>query len=355
MASWGDILAELRVQQQQNPQVAPFDAVRRRHLARIQQLTGRPTVLYATAWTGNAGVDPSLLSIVPEDMHGFLEVLTGINGPTLDIIVHSPGGSAEAAEALVSFIRSRFTDVRVIIPHAAMSAATMFAFSASRLVMGTHSFLGPIDPQFILQTEVGRIPVPAHAILEQFEQAKRECANPQLLAAWMPMLRQYGPALIVQCQLAQDLARSLVGDWLARYMFAHIADPADRAARAATVANHFANHANFKSHGRFVDRAAAKALNVVVDDLETDAALEDAVMSAFHATTHTFNGTGAVKLVENHAGRAFIKTSRQVVMQQQVPVPAQPPAPPAPPPQAPQAPPAQQPQAPQQPPQAGGP
>jgi membrane-bound ClpP family serine protease len=111
-------------------------------------------------------------------------------------------------------MRSMFTNVRVIIPHAAMSAATMLACSANRILMGTHSFLGPIDPQFILQTETGRSAVPAHAILAQFELAKKECADPTKLAAWIPMLRQYGPALLVQCQLAQDLSRSLVGEWL---------------------------------------------------------------------------------------------------------------------------------------------
>jgi ClpP class serine protease len=55
-----------------------------------------------------------------------------------------------------------------------MSAATMLACSANRIVMGKHSFLGPIDPQFIIQTELGRASVPAHAIEEQFELAKRE-------------------------------------------------------------------------------------------------------------------------------------------------------------------------------------
>lgn len=342
MASWGDILAELKVEHRTTPNVAPFDAVRRRHLARIQQVTGRPVVLYATNWTSPVNADPALLSIVPEDLQGFLEVLNGIPGPALDIVLHSPGGSAESVEALITYIRSRFSDIRVIIPHAAMSAATMFACAATRVSMGTHSFLGPIDPQFILQTEVGRIPVPAHAILEQFELAKRECANPQLLAAWMPMLRQYGPALIVQCQLAQDLSRSLVADWLARYMFAALPDPAARTTRAEAAASTLANHANFKSHGRFIDRAQAKALGLVGDDLEADAPLEDAVMSTFHSTTHTFNGTSAVKLVENHLGRAFIKSAGQVVVQRQVVQPPRPAPPPGPPQGAPPAAPPQQ-------------
>ena len=41
--------------------------------------------------------------------------------------------------------------------------------------------------------------------------------------------------------------------------------------------------------------------------LEDDEVLQDLVLSVFHATTHTFSGTGAAKVVENHTGRAFIK------------------------------------------------
>jgi hypothetical protein len=73
----------------------------------------------------------------------------------------------------------------------------------------------------------------------------------------------------------------------------------------------------------------------VVDDLEANANVEDATLGVFHATTHTFTGTSAVKLMENHRGRAFIKL-QQVVLPQgfglmPVPAPQQPAAPPPPP------------------------
>jgi hypothetical protein len=41
--------------------------------------------------------------------------------------------------------------------------------------------------------------------------------------------------------------------------------------------------------------------------LEVDEHLQDLALSVFHATTHTFTGTGAIKIMENHLGRAFIK------------------------------------------------
>jgi hypothetical protein len=179
--------------------------------------------------------------------------------------------------------------------------------------MGKHSFIGPIDPQFVLDTQLGRMPVPAHAIREQFEMAKEECRDQGLLPSWIPVLRQYGPALIIQCQLAIDLSQSLVGDWLGRYMFSRDVDGANR---GRAVAAALANHATFKSHGRFISREQARTLGLTVDNLEDDPKLEDLLLSVFHATTHTFSATPAVKLIENHNGRAFIKQQQVVVVQQ---------------------------------------
>jgi hypothetical protein len=65
---------------------------------------------------------------------------------------------------------------------------------------GKHSFLGPIDPQLILQTALGNRLVPVQNILEQFERALRDGADPVKLRVWAPMLTQYGPDLLVTCQ-----------------------------------------------------------------------------------------------------------------------------------------------------------
>jgi hypothetical protein len=85
--------------------------------------------------------------------------------------------------------------------------------------MGKHSFLGPIDPQFMLNTSLGSRMIPAQAIIEQFDKAKDECKDPNLVRAWLPMLSQYGPDLLISCQNATDLGEELVREWLAAYMF----------------------------------------------------------------------------------------------------------------------------------------
>lgn len=73
-----------------------------------------------------------------------MEVCKDLDGPNLDVLLHSPGGSPEAAASIVRYLRTKFSNVRVFVPLAAMSA-----LPANVIVMGKHSQLGPIDPQMV--------------------------------------------------------------------------------------------------------------------------------------------------------------------------------------------------------------
>lgn len=316
LPTWGELLKELMQLQHEGDHTVACDILRRKYLASLHELTGRNVIIYASKWLSPGAISPDLLSITDEDVHGMMEVLHGLKGDSLDLILHSPGGSAEATEAMVSYLRSKFDDIRVIIPQAAMSAATMLTCAANRVVMGKHSSLGPIDPQMILETPLGRKAVPAQAILDQFMRAQAECKDPALLASWLPMLGQYGPALLVECEEAITLSQELVSEWLEGYMFKGLEDAKERAGRVAVA---LANHTDFKSHGRHIDREKAKSLGgvgLVIEDLESSQEFQDAVLSVFHATMLTLDGTSAVKLIENHNGAAFVKLAQLMVVQQ---------------------------------------
>jgi hypothetical protein len=303
MPTWGEILAE--IQRTRTPQGAvDLDGVRRKYLRALSEHTGRPTILYATRWT-SPGANPEMVSISPEDVQGLMEVVHGLKGDKLDLILHSPGGSAEAAEAMVNYLRTKFKHIRAIVPHAAMSAATMLACACNEIVMGKHSSLGPIDPQFILATGAGPQAVPAQAILDQFEMAKEECKDPQKLGTWIPILQQYGPGLLVQSRNALKLSDTLVHEWLREHMFAGDKDAEGKAAKIAAFLN---NHEHFKSHGRYIPRDKLEKLGVRVVELEKDQKLQDLVLACYHSATHTFSyAPHVVKLFENNLGKAFVK------------------------------------------------
>ena len=361
MPTWGDILQEIQTTGQllrsQGVLVAPQDVVRRKYLAVASALTKRPTILYASAWLTNLGApSPTLLSVSDEDVHGFMEAVHGLSGPNLDLILHSPGGSASGAEAIVKYLRSKFDHIRIIVPHMAMSAATMIATSGDVVVMGNHSFLGPIDPQVILNTGIGARSVAAQAILEQFDLAKRDAADPVKLRVWAPMLSQYGPDLLVTCQNASDLSEALVSEWLASYL---LKGQKKAKKKAKKIARWLATHGNFKTHARPLSRDQLRAEGMPIDALEANRAEQDAFLSVYHAAAHTFSSTPALKIIENHLGKAFIKQGAvqqfQVFPQFPLPQPPQPPQPPQQPPHPQQPQPPQVPQPPAPPPPSPAP
>jgi len=301
MPTWGNILGEIRQSIQKGDQQA-FDTIRNKYLSQHAALTGRDTIIYASRWT-SGDAPPNLVSITDEDIHAFMEAISGLKNDSLDLILHSGGGSAEATDAIVSYLRQKFKHIRIIIPQAAMSAGTMLACSADVIVMGKQSSIGPIDPQFILQTSVGLQAIPAHAILEQFKRAQEDCSlNPKNLNSWSPMLNQYGPALLVRCQDQIDFGKELVGNWLKAYMF-----KGETEVIPDQIAEYLSNHANFKTHGKHISLEKASEIGLKILPLESDQQLQDSVLSAFHATMHAFSSTNTAKVVANQNGNCFLK------------------------------------------------
>lgn len=252
-------------------------------------------------------------SINEEDIQGFMEVVNGLDGDQLDIILHTPGGSIESTEAILIYLRSKFTNIRIIIPQAAMSAGTVLACGSNQLVMGTHSFIGPIDPQMQIRGRNGQVQsVPAQAVIEQFEMAKAECkADQRNIGVWLPIIEQYGPALLKQCEHASKLSQELVAKWLKLYM---LNEEENKESKADKIASTLASHGNFRSHGRHISVQQAIEWGLKVTPLESDKTLQDLVLSVFHATTQTFDGSGAAKIVENHNGKAFVKQYGRITL-----------------------------------------
>ena len=303
MPIWSEILTEIQNTAKSN-QPPNYDRIRRKYLSKLSTHTGRDTILYASAWLQKEDLAPtSRVSISDGDIQGFMEVCHGLKTRNLDLILHSPGGSATTAEAVVEYLRSRFDSIRVIVPQQAMSAATMIACAADEIIMGQHSFLGPTDPQLELATPLGYRLVPTQEIVDQFEHAVDQCKDPQNLNAWLPILGQYGPDIIAKCSELSTLSKLLVEKWLRSYMFKN--DLCGNA-MAGDIARWLASHTEFKSHARHLSRNLLKSKLLNITDLEADPILQDLVLSVYHATTHTLSGTFTAKIIENQIGKAFV-------------------------------------------------
>jgi len=331
MSSWNSILAEIASLNRPDSS----DIVRRKKMKAVQEITGQPLIIYASDFITPSPLKAQLsylMMISLADKDGFDEVTRNLpRGTAIDILLHSPGGSAEATESIVTLLRDRFSHIRFIIPNTAKSAATMLAMSGEQLLMDERSELGPTDPQMIITTQDGRtIAAPAQAIKDQFKAAQDEInADPGKLPSWVPILGWIGPALLAQCDNQLALAKELVSKWLEGYMFAGDADAKQKAEK---IAEHLADHNNFHSHARRVGIAELQALEVNVLDMRTEPALHDAVRDLYTSIALTLSNTGAYKIVENSNGEALIgnlqmQVMAQPILQQQAPQ-QQPPQPP---------------------------
>lgn len=281
--------------------------------------SGRSSV-YASGWLNKSGFDDSALAVQADDVHALMECCHGVEERELDLVVHSPGGSAEAAEQMVNYLRTQFDYIRCFIPLQAKSAATMVALGCDEVVLGLHSELGPIDPQILVPVPEGQRFAPAHAILRDFERAKREVgADISALPTWTPILRGYTGGLIEFCNQQIALAQDIVAGWLERYMLAHSdVEVKDRKATAEHISSYFGSEASydrFRTHGRPIRVEELEKLpGLRVRRLEEDDALQDAVLSVYHALDFTFGGP-ALKIVENHLGRRKARVAPQVVLE----------------------------------------
>lgn len=303
MATWQEITNEITAS---NP-----DTVRRTKLAALQQLTGRPVILYAVDMFNRLKIQSTGedISIDLSDKIGFIEAIRGLEGTELDVVLHSPGGSPEAAESIVHLLRSQFQNIRFIIPNIAKSAATMLVMSGDEIILGDNAELGPTDPQMIIN---GRFN-PAHAIIKQFDNAKKELSKSnEALPAWLPILQQYGPSLIVECENAIDLTHTLVKDWVKKYM---LKDDGNRARKANAISKFLVNKKHL-SHGRMIRLDELKEKGVKVKSAsECDPNLSEMIQDINYATLLTFNMTGAYKLFENHSGPGMYKVVQQQTLQ----------------------------------------
>ena len=280
-----------------------FKKTRLKYLERLQQYTGRGVVLYSANWLGNIDSEPELQSLDDADLQDMVEVIDDLGQDSFDLILHSPGGSVEAVEALVKYIRYAVKDLRVIVPHMAMSAATMLACAADIIVMGKQSSLGPIDPQITMKTPTGVRYVPARAIIKEFREVARHLKSNPGSILWTPIVAQYHPGLITHCNDAIGLSQKLVSKWLSAYMF----KSEKSNTMAKKISNYLSKYDGFHSHMRHIDVDTARQHGLKIQTLESDETLRDLVMSIHRATMITFDRTPTVKIIENSNGYTFAR------------------------------------------------
>lgn len=307
MSSWNDLLDELNSISAQDIQAREawyVEQMKKRLGVISQKRGGTNTIVYASAFLQKPGAPFAAIAITSEDINGLMSALYKTDPERgLTLVMHTPGGDPNAAETMVSYLRSRFKRIEVIIPAIAMSAGTMVSLGCDEIIMGRQSQLGPIDPQVSVDGKT----VSADSILRQFQEAERAIkGDPRLSSLYYPFLHAMAPSLVHECKNHVDYGRKMVERLLRSYMLKQLPGK-KRAAQARKIAAHFSNVSKHKSHGRRIDRDEARKVGLTVTDLESSQELQDAVLSAYHVITIGFEQTPVSKVITSDAGRTWIK------------------------------------------------
>jgi len=287
------------------PDYKTLETERRNQLGRIGQLRGRAVLAIAADLTGRQNKLNAPVAIDFTDILPISDLLAELSGDGIDVILETPGGSAERAEDIVRMLRDKFKSVAFIVPGAAMSAGTILVMSGDEILMDTNSSLGPIDAQ--IQFGYGKW-FSAEAFLTGFDAIKAEAAaSGNLNRAYIPILQNISPAEIQHCRNALDFAKVLVTDWLAKWKFLNwkshsstgqpVTDPEKRA-RAGEIASELCNHSKWLTHGRGVKLEDLRRMGLKITDYGASTDLNDAIRRYYTLMQMTFDGTAIFKYFE---------------------------------------------------------
>ena len=149
---------------------------------------------------------PASLTVVEELLYGFTP-----NKP-IHLLLASPGGNGEAAVRLVRSIQKRCSELTVLLPDMAKSAATILCLGADHLLFGPNGDIGPVDPQLPLPAGLAS----AKNIVEAVAEAERRVTNnPQTYPLFGGLLGQVNMLTVEQARSALERSSALVEEALA--------------------------------------------------------------------------------------------------------------------------------------------
>lgn len=213
----------------------------------------------------------------------------------LDLILHTPGGDLAATKSIVEYLLAFFdNNIRIIIPHTAMSAGTMIACSGKEIILGLHSTLGPIDPQ------IGG--APANEYLKLIKEGKKAISEGKDILYWRDVLSKYPPTFFGQCENAINLSEKYVSTWLKNNMLKD-KDPS----LAESTAKYLANYNYHLNHNtRLHIKELTENTSLVIRKLEDDDKLQDAVLSIFHCFSILVGTAQVAKIIQNQNNQKFV-------------------------------------------------
>jgi ATP-dependent protease ClpP protease subunit len=193
------------------------------------------------------------------DTLGFVDMLHNIKpGDPIDLLLHTPGGDVDAAEKLITLVRSAAGEdgqLRVIVPDYAKSAGTLMALGANAVVMSDSSELGPIDPQVSSKDGNGSDMVySVLTYLKAYDAARRALREAPDDLANRITFEKFDPTIVRKFQSVSDRARSFAENLLKR-----------RGKNFSKIASELMDIDKYQSHGQMIGWETATEIGLTVE------------------------------------------------------------------------------------------
>ena len=270
------------------------------------------------------------IAISMDDYYIIADLLRETSDGTLDVYIETPGGSGEAAEAIVNYLRSKYTFVNFVVSGEAKSAGTIIVLSGDEISMTQTGSLGPIDAQM----SIGRCMVSAHDYMEWVNNKQEEAIKNGTLNAFdATMIAQITPGELNGVNNALEYAHELVVKWLPKYKFKkwEITEargikvtPKMRQDRAKEIAMALTDHSKWRSHGRSLGIPELNSINLKINSISDDSEIGNiinriqVVLRLIYSTTsiYKYYAIDGSKITASATSANSIASSTQTQSQQ---------------------------------------
>jgi hypothetical protein len=193
------------------------------------------------------------------DTVGFVDMLHNIKpGDPIDLLLHTPGGDVDAAEKLITLVRSAAGEdgqLRVIVPDYAKSAGTLMALGANAIVMSDSSELGPIDPQVSSRDGNGSDMVySVLTYLNAYDAARKALGETPDDLANRITFEKFDPTIVRKFQSVRDRARSFAENLLKR-----------RGKNFSKIASELMDIDKYQSHAQMIGWEVAAEIGLTIE------------------------------------------------------------------------------------------
>lgn len=253
-------------------------------------------VVYSSAISKN--IPP--VSLGMDDYFTLFDMLRKAKSDKLDFYIETPGGSGEAAEEIVRFLRRKFQSVNFVVSGEAKSAGTIMVLSGDEILMTESGSLGPIDAQ----VKIGRCYQSAYDYMDWIKKKRSMAAKTKKLNPFdATMIAQISPGELGGVNNALHFAKDLVIEWLPKYKFKNWKKTQSRGLvvtkemkeeKAKEIVEELINHEKWRSHGRSLKINDLEGVGLQIKKIDKDKKLSDivyriqTVIRMLYATTNAF-------------------------------------------------------------------